>query len=204
MFDNLMLHYPACHARMPGMSTNYVRQGRGKVARLPVEARNLVNQGMRDGKAQVEIMAELEAMGFAGVTRSNLSRWRKGGYARWLEAQESFERAHALSAESEALLGQLQPGGRSERADLGEAVLASQLAELLESFPAEERQGRTEEYLRVARAFSGFMQARAQLQWVELERTRQQVELRKTRPKRKGRGMTAEEVADFKERIRLI
>jgi len=186
------------------MRTNYVRQGRGKVARLPVDVRNVVNQGMRDGKPQIEIIAELEGLGFSGFFKSNLSQWRKGGYARWLEAQEAFERAHALSAEGEALLGQLQPGGKSERADLGEAMLGSQLEELLESFPAEDRKAQTEEYLRVARAFTGFMLARAQRQRVELERMRQELELRKAKPKRKGRGMTADEMADFKERIRLI
>jgi hypothetical protein len=186
------------------MRTKYVRQGCGKVARLPVEIRNLVNMGLRDGKRQVEMIGELEALGFGGISRANLSQWRKRGYQVWLEGQEAFEREHEFSAEAKALLGQLQPGGKLERADLGEAVVGAQLEELLESFKASDREGRTEEYLRVVRAFTGFMLARAQRQRVELERSRQEAELRRKHPKKKGKGMTAEEVADFKERIRLI
>jgi len=180
------------------------RRLRGKVAQLPHLVRNVVNQSLRDGASYTHIIAELEGMGFSGITKWNLSQWRRRGYARWLEGQEAFERSHALSVEGEALLGQLTPGGCSERADLGEAVLGAQLEEMLESFKSDDRSERSEEYLRVARAFTGFMLARAQRQRVELERTRQEVALRKAKPKRKGQGMTAAEVADFKARIRLI
>ena len=197
-----MLQYTTRRVTIVGMKMNFARRGRGKVAQLPHAVRNVVNQSLRDGAPYAQIMGELEGMGFGGITKWNLIQWRKRGYMRWLEGQEEFERSHAMSAEAEALLGQLQPGGKLERADLGEAVLGSQLEGLLESFKAEERG--SEEYLRLVRAFTGFMLARAQRQRVELERTRQEMELRKTKPKGKRKGMTAEEVADFKEKIRLI
>jgi hypothetical protein len=55
------------------MRTNDVRQGRGKVARSPVDVRNVVNQAMRDGKPQAEIIAEFAEL----CSSASFALWRE-------------------------------------------------------------------------------------------------------------------------------
>ncbi len=150
------------------------------------------------------MIADLAAQGHAGISKANLSQWRRGGYTTWLKEQEAFERLHGLTAEGKAALGQLQPAGRNAMADLGEALLASHLSEMLQASDTEERAGRSEDFLRLARTFTGFMMARAQRQRVELERAKQEAEARKARPKAKEQGLTNEDEAEIVERIKLL
>ena len=102
-----------------------------------------------------------------------------------------------MSELGQALLGQLRSGGECVMADLGEAILARRLGELLES-----REKGEEEFLKVARVFTGFMLARAQRQRVEVEKV---MKLRvKSAKCGKKKGMTEKESQEFKERIKLI
>jgi len=189
---------------MDSQNVDCGRRDMGRVAGLPVALRNVVNEALRDGKEYGEVISELESHGIFGITRWVLGRWRRAGYARWLREQEAFERLHGLSAEKRGLMGQLQPGGGSVLADLSEAMLASQLGELLESFDGEARRERMEDYLKVARTLIGFMMARAQRQRVELERHRRDVTRRKGKPKGRKKGLSHEEAAELTERINLM
>ena len=167
---------PAAPRRRPAFSP---RRPTGKVARLPLEIRNLVNFALRDGRPYTEIIALLAAHGFTGVTAGNLSTWAKGGYAKWLDAQERFESARALSPQAVALLGQLQPEGRSEVADLNESLLAFHFNALLDSVDASGVRQDPQQFVSLARALTGYMAARAQRQRVELERLKYELDLRK-------------------------
>jgi hypothetical protein len=81
------------------------RSGRGlkgKIARLPHSVREEINQRLRDGRPGLEILAWLNSLPlvretlqthFDGspVSEMNLSYWRHGGYAGWLENQHGKE-----------------------------------------------------------------------------------------------------------------
>lgn len=84
---------------------------RGKIARLPLEIRQQLNDRLRNGEpgAQLvnwlnslpEVQAAMQAEFDAKPIREqNLSQWRKGGYAQWLEMQEAVERAGPVAAEA--------------------------------------------------------------------------------------------------------
>jgi hypothetical protein len=150
----------------------------GKVARLPLEMRNLVNQSLRDGRPYREIVVLLAAEGFAGFTEHNISNWRKIGYRDWLQVQERFDAARPLSDKALALLGQLSPAGRSTLSDLNEAMLAALFHELLLDFDTPNLPAKSDEFLRLAKALAAVMGARAQRQRADLERRRYELELR--------------------------
>ena len=72
---------------------------RGKIARLPNDIRDLLNQRLLDGQSASIILPwlnnlppvkDLLAAQFAGapVTAQNLSNWRTGGYQHWLRDQK--------------------------------------------------------------------------------------------------------------------
>ena len=87
---------------------------KGKISRLPFELRQQLNQRMRDGDPDVDLVAwlnELPAVkaalagaSFGGrkktrsqITAQNLSEYRKGGYQDWLENQDKVDRTQKLA-----------------------------------------------------------------------------------------------------------
>ncbi|HXB59378.1 MAG TPA: hypothetical protein VNU95_07425 [Candidatus Acidoferrales bacterium] len=75
--------------------------GRGKIARLPGDVREQLNQRLLDGQSASAILPWLNDLApvkavltaqFAGelVTAQNLSNWRIGGYQHWLRDQKEL------------------------------------------------------------------------------------------------------------------
>src|ERR1700722_1887040 len=85
-------------------SPRRARRSDGKVARLPLEIRNMVNQALRDGRRYSEIIGLLAAQGFPGFKSQNLSNWFVGGFREWLAVQERFEAKRPLSDKAQAML----------------------------------------------------------------------------------------------------
>jgi hypothetical protein len=180
------------------------RRETGRVARLPVDVRNLVNRSLRDGQPYAGIIAALKARGFPGLTRHNLLRWRRSGYTRWLRDQETFERLHQLAPDAAALVGQLEPAGANPTADLVESQLALQLGQMLTAFDDNARADRPEDYFRLCRAVSAFMTARAFRQRAELERLKYEADIRAATAKPASSGLTGEQLAEIKRRLNQI
>ena len=78
----------------------------GKIARLPREVRQMLNQRMENGARGKDLVVWLNSLpevkaglaaGFGGapITESNLSIWRRGGWD-WLEQQQVAETAKQL------------------------------------------------------------------------------------------------------------
>ena len=109
---------PADGAPVPVPSGRSGRARTGKIARLPHALRQELNERLRDGLPAVEILQWLNAVPeardmlarrFDGspISQDNLSWWRHGGYAGWLEHQQATE-ALAIMAEAGRGIGQEQ------------------------------------------------------------------------------------------------
>jgi len=81
----------------------------GKIARLPHRIREALNERLREGLPCAEILSWLNALPevretlqkrFDGspMTQDNISRWRHGGYAGWLENQQNKEAIAIMAA----------------------------------------------------------------------------------------------------------
>ena len=86
---------PACH-----------RPRNGKVAKLPADIQNFVNEHLLKNISYEYIRAQLAEKGHPGFSNSNLSRWKIGGFKEWvfnqqdLTAQEA-RRSYALKLAAE-------------------------------------------------------------------------------------------------------
>lgn len=56
----------------------------GKIARLPEEIRNELNEMLDDGVEYQRIIDWLAGKGFPGFKHNNISRWKDGGFEDWL------------------------------------------------------------------------------------------------------------------------
>ena len=75
----------------------------GNVARLNKEVRDRINVMIEDGVSYPEIIERLGEDG-KGISVSNLSRWKDGGYADWLAEQAFVERLRARQETSRELV----------------------------------------------------------------------------------------------------
>ena len=66
----------------------------GKIARLPKEARDTINQMILDGRTYKEV---IQALGPSGndINEDNLSNWKLGGYQDWLRLQQRVDQQQA-------------------------------------------------------------------------------------------------------------
>ena len=63
----------------------------GKVARLPFEIREFINESLRAGYTYRMIAEDLEKSGYPGISDRNISTWKLGGYVDWLKEQQLIE-----------------------------------------------------------------------------------------------------------------
>jgi hypothetical protein len=86
----------------------------GKIARLPLDLREQLNQRLRQGQKARQLIQWLNglpevqavlAAEFKGqpIIEVNLSRWKNGGYQAWLEEQNSLDSAIAMMEKSSGL-----------------------------------------------------------------------------------------------------
>src|ERR1700677_3496384 len=118
----------------------------GKIARLPHDIRNQLNQRLLDNQPASVILPwlndlpavkEILAAHFNGepLNPQNLSRWRANGFQRWLKKQEPIAVLQELSEDADDLFR----AGRSRIATAAAALASSQILEFLRSIPPEKR-----------------------------------------------------------------
>jgi hypothetical protein len=114
---------------------------RGKIARLPREIREELNQRLDNGELGSTIVdwlnsltktQQIVAAHFQGnvVTEQNLSEWRQGGFQEWLAREEMAEQGNELRAEAMKLGAE---GTRTIADSLG-ATMAARYAALLSNW----------------------------------------------------------------------
>jgi hypothetical protein len=112
----------------------------GKIARLPNDLREQVNQRLLDGGPLADILAwlnqlpavkEVLAAKFGGqaINHQNLSNWRQGGYQDWLKEQKSLARLQRASQYASKISG----AAHGRIADGASALISCQILELFDN-----------------------------------------------------------------------
>lgn len=106
---------------------------RGKIARLPFATREEINRRLLENEEAKDLLAWVNTNqklgGSTAITPQNLSEWRSGGFAEWLEKREKVEKTKSLA---EYCYRIAEAGGGSM--DLPAAIAGGQLMEVLEDF----------------------------------------------------------------------
>ncbi len=100
---------------------------KGKVAQLPKDLRDLVNNLILDGQTYSVIIEQLSAHGIS-LNHENLSNWRKGGHQDYLAELSRFDYHHAKYEAASDLLQD------TETSKLPEATLQTVAAQMYDLF----------------------------------------------------------------------
>ena len=106
----------------------------GKIARLPNDVREVVNQMIRDGAEYSEIVEELRVLGHEDIRPRNVSRWYQGGYQDWLKEQNQLEE---LKREKEFAARFLKENAGSSMHEAALQLMTLQMFRLLQRFDME-------------------------------------------------------------------
>jgi hypothetical protein len=104
---------------------------KGKVARLPMDQRRVVNEMLRDGKPYAAIMAWVASTAKIKLNDQNITNWKDGGHQDWLKSQERLEDM-ASKREFALELVKANEGSKIHEATL--QIAASQMYDLLTDF----------------------------------------------------------------------
>lgn len=158
---------------------------RGKVARLPREVRQKINEMLDDGLVYREIIERLGEAG-KGLSESNLSRWKDGGFKDWLAERAFLERIRARQETPRELVRDFDATEVNHAAlQLGTLHIFEALRELGPGSLNEKLGGDCAAFARLINAL-----ARASRETMQLQRYREACEkarevLRELDPKRK-------------------
>lgn len=112
----------------------------GKIARLPLRIREELNSRLRDNQSGQEILPWVNALpetkevlerhfyGLA-ISDANLSEWRSGGFAEWMDEQEQVHKVEKLSELSFRI-------AKAAGGDISEGLLAIAAGKLQEALEA--------------------------------------------------------------------
>lgn len=112
----------------------------GKIARLPLAVREELNERLRDNESGAEILAWVNALPITKeilfkkfqsvpISDANLSEWRSGGFAEWLDEQGKVHKIQKLSELSLRL-------AKASGGNLSEGLLAIAAGKLQEALEA--------------------------------------------------------------------
>ncbi len=135
-------------AHGPGPST-FTRRGNGKVARLPKDARDQINNLMADGLPYREIIRRLGDHG-KDLNPGHLCEWKKRGHKEWLQQREWLEHIHSQSEFSTDILSGPETSGLHEA---GLRLAAAQMFDQLARFAADPSP-QAEKFARLVNALS--------------------------------------------------
>lgn len=117
---------------------------RGKIGRLPAEARARINAMIRDNRTAEEIAAECEKLGAPGVTPQNISTWKQFGYAKWLTRQDRLEEMAGRLEFARSIRDRMAESGDAA-SDAASTMAVDLIADALENFTPALLQGRIAE-----------------------------------------------------------
>ena len=117
----------------------------GKIARLPWQTRDWLNERIRDGVGGTNILSWLndlpevreivqEQFGGVPVSKQNLSEWRAGGYQEWLRREESLGTVRELMERAE---GVNEAANEEDLGDWLSVALSLELVKTTEALLAE-------------------------------------------------------------------
>jgi hypothetical protein len=103
----------------------------GKIARLPVEAREEVNQMLRTGYRHSAIVAKLAELGHPAISINSIYTWKYGGFVDWLRATQQSERRLSLP---KALEHCIRTGRIAEIQQVAMTLASTALGEIMHGF----------------------------------------------------------------------
>lgn len=159
-------------------SERELMSAKGKIGRLPYDIRQKLNQRMRDGEPDINIVEwinglkgvkdALSGAAFGGakksrpaITPQNLSEYRAGEYQKWLKDQDHVEKIKTLS-EFSFRLAEASGGNVSKSAV---SIAAGRMMELLEVATEEDLMG-------LSKALTGLSMAESTALRVQVDQSR--------------------------------
>jgi hypothetical protein len=198
---------------LPGQTT---RRRNGKIAALPAESRQFVNESLDNGQSYEQIASALEIRGCRDINKQNVGNWARGGYQEYLRDKR---RNAILREQTDKVLNiaaSLDDQGRAGYEKVSASLVSAKIIDALQDFDAGRLVKKMNEdpalFFRAAGVVNAQSLDFSRLRKVELDfqKYRDNVEEQKRKmeaalkPAPKAEGLTKEQIAEIHEAMRLL
>ena len=177
----------------------------GKIARLPNEVRETVNQMLEDGMTYPKIVEHLAGLGHKDISEMAVSRWYAGGFQDWLREQKQVE---VMKVEAEFAESVMAQNPESPVQEAGIKILGTQLFGMLSKFDlaklrAEMEEGDPKTYMDMLKAFVLVNRRSLELQKFKAKVEKQRETLEQELSRGEG-GIRPETLRRIEKELRLL
>jgi hypothetical protein len=202
-------------ATSPILPDQKVRRRTGKVAHLPAEVRDFINNRLDNGDTYAEVAAKLGAKGHPEITFDNVGSWARGAYCDYLREKQRNTVLREHSDKVLALAASLDEQGRAGYEKVSASLVAAKIIDAIQDFDAKRLHGelakKPDLFFRAARAVNAQSMDLSRLRKVELDFQKyrdhvaeQKQKLERLLKPKKAEGLTKEQIAEIHEAMRLL
>jgi hypothetical protein len=202
-------------ARQPAMPDQTARRRHGKIAALPAEIRDFVNDSLDNGHSYEQIATDLAIRGRNDITKFNVGNWARGGYQDYLREKRRNTILREQTDKVLNLAASLDDEGRAGYEKVSASIVAAKIIDALQDFDSRRLLKKMNDdpalFFRAAGVVNAQSLDYSRLRKVELEfqKYRDHVAEQKARmeaamkPKR-AEGLTKEQIAEIQEAMRML
>ncbi|MGZ5567307.1 MAG: hypothetical protein ACXWKG_09860 [Limisphaerales bacterium] len=156
----------------PFLPQQKARRRTGKVATLPADLRQFVNESLENGLSYEAIATELTAKG-RPVAKHNIGTWARGGYRDYLHDKQQQANLRANTDRVITLAFNVRDEGRAAFEKLSSAIVAAKMIDAIQDFDSrrlhEKLNEKPELFFRAARVVNAQSLDYSRLRKVELQ-----------------------------------
>jgi hypothetical protein len=202
-------------SRQPVLPDQIARRRNGKIAALPAEIRDFINESLDNGHSYEQIAASLETRGCHGITLWNVGNWARGGYQDYLREKSRNTILRERSDRVLNLATNLDERGRAGYEKVSASLLAAKVIDALQDFDSGRLLKKMNHdpalFFRLAGVVNAQSLDYSRLRKVELEfqKYKDNVDEQKRKMEeaikpKTAKGLTKEQLAEIHEAMRML
>jgi hypothetical protein len=199
----------------PCLPDQTARRRTGKIALLPAEVRDFVNESLENGRSYDDIASHLAKNGHPYIAQNNVGSWARGGYQDYLREKRRNEILRERSDRVLNLATSLDEKGRAGYEKVSASLLAAKVIDALQDFDSgrllEKMNADPALFFRVAGVVNAQSLDYSRLRKVELEfqKYKDNVDAQKRKMEeaikpKTAKGLTKEQLAEIHEAMRML
>jgi hypothetical protein len=199
----------------PVLPNQTARRRTGKIALLPGEVRQFVNESLDDGHSYEHIASDLATRGISDIAKHNVGNWSRGGYQDYLREKRRNTILRDHTDKILDLAASLDEQGRAGYEKVSASLVAAKVIDALQDFDSRRLQKKMNEdpalFFRAASVINAQSLDYSRLRKVELDfqKYRDNVEEQKRKMQeaikpKTAKGLTKEQTAEIIEAMRML
>jgi hypothetical protein len=191
------------------------RRRTGKIANLPAEIRDFVNEALDNGTTYLDVAAKLAVKGVPDINDDNIRNWANGGFQDYLREKRRNSLLREQTDKMLMLAATLDENGRAGYEKISSTLVAGKIIDAIQDFDSRRLRNKMNQnpdlFFRAAKVVNAQSMDYSRLRKVELEFQKyrdhvaeQKAKMEAAAKPRNNKGLTKEQTAEIIEAMRML